>query len=133
MCLKELAILTASAPLPLGCTQTTSDVPDNTDAGKKAINDAIAMSTAMKDFRNGASNDSNFRSKFRPREWRLRGPGDFGYEQGSATQKWTHPQTKKIMMAKGKWVTVFRHHSNGSMRAVADIFNADGTPTVAPK
>jgi hypothetical protein len=31
------------------------------------------------------------------------------------------------MMAKGKWVTVFRQQSDDSMRAVADMFNADGS------
>ena len=51
--------------------------------------------------------------------------GDMAYAQGTATAKFSDPKTKKVMMEEQKWVTVFKKQTDGSWKAVADIFNAD--------
>jgi ketosteroid isomerase-like protein len=88
---------------------------------------------AMRDVMKGASNDPNFSFDSQTTKVVASKAGDFGYAQGTATQTWTDPKTKKVMMTKDKWVTVFRQQNDGSMRAVADMFNADGPPVVATK
>lgn len=51
--------------------------------------------------------------------------GDIAYAQGTVTNRWTDPKTRKAMVEQGKWVTVFKKQADGSWKAVSDIFNAD--------
>jgi ketosteroid isomerase-like protein len=88
---------------------------------------------AMKDVMKGPSNDPNFSFDYQTTKVVASKAGDFGYAQGTATQTWTDPKTKKVMMTKTKWLTIFRQQNDGSMRSVVDMFNADGPPVVATK
>ena len=59
--------------------------------------------------------------------------GDLGYAQGTFTQKATNPKTKKVESRDGKWVTVFKKETDGSWKAVSDIFNFSGPATPVKK
>jgi len=59
--------------------------------------------------------------------------GDYGYAQGTFAQKSTNPKTKKVEAQEGKWVTVFKKETDGSWKAVADIFNFSGPATPVKK
>ena len=50
---------------------------------------------------------------------------DFAYSQGAYTMTTTDPKTKKPMMEKGKYVTVYKMQADGSWKAIEDMFNAD--------
>ena len=58
--------------------------------------------------------------------------GDLAYTQGSLTLTYTDPKTKKAVSEKGKYVEVYMKQADGSWKAVADIYNADG-PAVPVK
>ncbi|MGA8872067.1 MAG: nuclear transport factor 2 family protein [Candidatus Acidiferrales bacterium] len=58
---------------------------------------------------------------------------DYGYAQGTFTQKATNPKTKKVEAREGKWVTVFKKETDGSWKAVSDIFNFSGPATPVKK
>ena len=66
------------------------------------------------------------RSTFRSQKWRFPRRATIGYAQGTFTQKATNPKTKKAEAREGKWVTVFKKETDGSWKAVADIFNFTG-------
>ena len=48
---------------------------------------------------------------------------DMGYTAGSYTMTMTDPKTKKVMTAKGSYVTVFKKQADGTWKAVQDIAN----------
>jgi uncharacterized protein (TIGR02246 family) len=49
--------------------------------------------------------------------------GDVGFTAGSYTMTMTDPKTKKVMSAKGSYVTVFKKQADGSWKAVQDMAN----------
>jgi uncharacterized protein (TIGR02246 family) len=59
--------------------------------------------------------------------------GDFGYSQGSFTQTWTGPKTKKVLTVKGKYVRVYKKQADGSWKVVAEIANEDAPPAPVKK
>lgn len=54
--------------------------------------------------------------------------GDLGYVQGHYTVTATDEKTKKKVMEKGKYVTVYKKQPDSSWKAVQDINNEDETP-----
>lgn len=73
--------------------------------------------------------DPNFAIDIRTDKVEVSKAGDYGYAQGTFTQKATNSKTKKIEMQTGKWVTVFKKEADGPWKAVADIFNFSGPAT----
>ncbi len=51
--------------------------------------------------------------------------GDLGYTQGPYTIAYTDPKTKRKMMEKGNYVTVYKKQADGSWKIVADINTPD--------
>jgi uncharacterized protein (TIGR02246 family) len=88
---------------------------------------------AIKDSLQAAFADPNFGVDTQIAKLEVSKAGDYGYAQGTFVQKATNPKTKKIETQDGKWVTVFKKESDGSWKAVADIFNFTGAATVAKK
>ena len=56
--------------------------------------------------------------------------GDLGYAQGAYTIAYTDPKTKRKMMEKGNYVTVYKKQADGSWKIVADINTPDSENTV---
>jgi uncharacterized protein (TIGR02246 family) len=75
--------------------------------------------------------DKNFSITFASDKVDVAKSGELGYSQGSYNQTSTNPKTKKAVSEKGKYVTVFKKQSDGSWKAVADIFNADAPAATA--
>ncbi|MFZ1203995.1 MAG: DUF4440 domain-containing protein [Candidatus Acidiferrales bacterium] len=88
---------------------------------------------AIKEALQGAFADPNFSIDIRTAKVEVSKAGDYGYAQGTFTQKATNPKTKKVEAQDGKWVTVFKKETDGSWKAVADIFNFDGPATAVKK
>jgi len=59
--------------------------------------------------------------------------GDLAYTRGNYSMTMTDEKTKKPMVEKGKYVTVYRKGADGSWKAIQDINNADGPPMPAGK
>jgi uncharacterized protein (TIGR02246 family) len=97
------------------------DVPVIT--GIAAIKQALQASLA----------DPNFSIDIQTAKVEVSTAGDYGYAQGTFTQKATNPKTKKAETQNGKWVTVFKKETDGSWKAVSDIFNFDGPATPVKK
>ncbi len=57
--------------------------------------------------------------------------GDIAYTQGTYTLMQTDPKTKKPVMEKGKYVTVYKKQTDGSWKAIEDINNADAPATTS--
>lgn len=77
--------------------------------------------------------DPNFFLTFDSTKVEVSKGGDIGYSQGTYTSAITDPKDPKMVATeKGKYVTVFQKGADGSWKAVADINNADGPPTMAP-
>ena len=70
--------------------------------------------------------DKNFSLTFATEKVQASRSGDMAYSQGSCTMTYTEPKTKRAVSEKGKYVTVYMKQTDGSWKAVADIFNADG-------
>ena len=51
--------------------------------------------------------------------------GDVAYTQGTYTMTFTDPKSRRILIEKGKYVTVYKKEPDGSWKAVEDIDNAD--------
>jgi hypothetical protein len=45
----------------------------------------------------------------------------------------TDPKTKKVLIERGKYVTVYKKQADGGWKAVADIDNEDAPPSPAKK
>lgn len=69
--------------------------------------------------------DQNIALSFEASTVEVSKAGDYGYTQGTYTMTTTDPKTKKPMVEKGKYVTVYKKQADGSWKAVADINNAD--------
>jgi uncharacterized protein (TIGR02246 family) len=89
--------------------------------GMAAIKDALKPMVADKGFSITFSSDIVDIAK----------SGDLAYSQGSYSMTSTAAKTKKVMLEKGKYVTVFKKQADGSWKAVADIFNEDAPATPA--
>lgn len=48
---------------------------------------------------------------------------DIGYTAGSYTMTMTDPKTKKVMTAKGSYITVFKKQADGTWKVVQDMAN----------
>jgi uncharacterized protein (TIGR02246 family) len=83
--------------------------------GKPALRAALAAYFA----------DPNFSLSFQSNKAMAAKSGDMVYTQGTYTMTMSDPKTKKPLTDKGKYLTVFTKQSDGSWKAVADIFNSD--------
>jgi uncharacterized protein (TIGR02246 family) len=83
--------------------------------GKAAIKDAIATYFADPNFSLTLQSTRAMASKGR----------DMAYSQGTYTMTRTNPKTKKPMTDKGKYLTVYTKQTDGSWKAVAEMFNSD--------
>ena len=88
---------------------------------------------AIKAAMQGAFADPNFAIDIQIAKVEVSKAGDLGYAQGTFTQKATNPKTKKAEAREGKWVTVFKKETDGSWKAVSDIFNFSGPATPVKK
>ncbi len=91
------------------------------------VNDAPAMSgpDAIKSGVSGMLKDPHLSLTFAPNVVVVAKAGDVAYTQGTYTMTFTDPKNKRILMEKGKYVTVYRKQPDGSWKAVEDIDNAD--------
>ncbi len=88
-----------------------------------------AIKTALE----AAFADPNFSIDIQIAKVEVSNASDLGYAQGTFTQKATNPKTKNAEAREGKWVTVFKKETDGSWKAVADIFNFSGPATPVKK
>ncbi len=93
------------------------------------INGTAAIKEADKPF----LADKNFSVTFASDKVDVAKSGDLGYSQGTMTYTFTDPKTKKVLAVKDKYVTVYKKQTDGSWKAVADIWNEDAPPTPAKK
>ena len=89
----------------------------------------LAIKAAMQ----SAFADPNFSIEIQIAKVEVSKASDIGYAQGTFTQKATNPKTKKVEAREGKWVTVFKKETDGSWKAVSDIFNFTGPATPVKK
>lgn len=75
--------------------------------------------------------DPNVRLTFEASQVEIAKNGDVGYTRGAYSMTMTDPTTKKPVVEKGKYVTIYRKSADGSWKAVQDMNNADGPPTPA--
>jgi ketosteroid isomerase-like protein len=92
------------------------------------LNGSAAIKPAIKEM----VSDPNFALTFGATKVEVSKAGDYAYSQGTYTQTSTDPKTKKAVVEKGKYVTVYKKQADGSWKAVADINNADA-PAAAVK
>jgi len=59
--------------------------------------------------------------------------GDVAYTRGTYTETATDPKSKKVMMEKGTYLTVFAKQADGSWKAVEDINTPSGPSMPAGK
>jgi len=98
-------------------------------ADAPVIKGTAAIKAALKP----ALEDKNFSFTSAPDKVDVAKSGDLGYSQGAYTATFTDPKTKKVLMGKGKSVTVYRKQADGSWKVVADIGNEDAPPAPAKK
>ena len=77
------------------------------------------------------TSDPNFAMAFAATKVEVSKSSDYGYSQGTYTLTTTDAKSKKAMTEKGKYLTVYQKQADGSWKAVADTFNADGPATPA--
>ena len=75
--------------------------------------------------------DQNFALSFAPTRVEADKAGELGYSQGAYRQTLTDPKTGKPFTEDGKFVTVYRKQTDGSWKAVIDIWNP-GPPLSTP-
>ena len=80
---------------------------------------------AIRDGFNQVMRDKNFSLTFTTSAAEVSKGGDLAYTQGTYTMMETDPKTKKPVMEKGKYVTVYKKQADGSWKAIEDINNAD--------
>jgi len=90
-----------------------------------------AITAGLKDF----VSDPNMAITFEAAQVEVSKGGDLAYTRGSYSLTMTDPKTKKPVMEKGKYVTVYKKQADGSWKAVQDINNADApaAPAAAAK
>ena len=69
--------------------------------------------------------DPNLALSFESAQVEVSKGGDLAYTRGTYSMTTTDPKTKKPVVEKGKFVTVYRKLADGSWKAVQDINNAD--------
>ena len=91
------------------------------------LSGASAIKAALKDF----VADPKFTVANQSLKVEVAKSGDVGYTRGAYTTTSTDSKTKKVMVEKGKYVTVFKKQADGSWKAAEDIFNPDAPATPA--
>ena len=84
-----------------------------------------AIGKAMKD----VLADPNWSLALQPVQVEVSRGGDLGYTRGTYVLTATDPASKKAVMEKGRFVTIFRKEADGSWKAVQDINNAEAPAT----
>ena len=69
--------------------------------------------------------DPNFSLTFQSTRAMASKGGDMVYSQGTYSMTMTNPKTKKPMIDKGKFLTIYGKQPDGSWKVVADTFNSD--------
>lgn len=87
-----------------------------------------AITAGLKDF----LSDPNMALTFESAQVEVSKGGDLAYTRGSYSITMTDSKTKKPVVEKGKYVTVYRKQADGSWKAVQDINNADAPAAPAP-
>ena len=79
--------------------------------------------------------DPNLSLKFVNGKTEVAKSGDIGYTQGTYAMTSSDPKTKKAMLEKGRYLTVFAKQADGSWKAVSDMNTPDGpaVPVAAKK
>jgi uncharacterized protein (TIGR02246 family) len=90
--------------------------------GKEAIQ---AMSKTLRDM--------DLDLKFSSTKVDVAKSGDLGYAAGTYTEMATDPKTKRRMMEKGNYVTVYKKQADGAWKIIEDINTADSAPTPVVK
>ncbi len=90
-------------------------------AGAPLMSGKDAIRTGLSQF----LQDKNLSLSFTTASAEVAKSGDMAYTQGTYTLMQTDPRTKKPIMEKGKYVTVYKKQADGSWKAVEDINNAD--------
>ena len=91
------------------------------------VSGGAAIKAALKE----VAADPNFKITNESLKVEVAKSGDIGYTRGTYTATSTDPKTKKVMLEKGKYVTVFKKQADGSWKAAEDIFNPDAPATSA--
>ena len=86
-----------------------------------------AIGKSMKD----VLTDPNWSLALQPVQVEVSKGGDLGYTRGTYVLTATDPTSKKAVMEKGRFVTIFHKEADGSWKAVQDINNAEAP--AAPK
>lgn len=77
--------------------------------------------------------DPNLALTFTASEVEVSKGGDLAYSRGNYSMTTTDEKTKKPVMEKGKYVTVYRKGADGAWKAIEDINNADAPAAPAGK
>jgi len=72
--------------------------------------------------------DPNFAVTFAATKVDVAKSGDLGYTQGPYSLTMSNPKTNAQVTEKGKYLTVYRKHADGTWKAVQDTFMADAPP-----
>lgn len=99
-------------------------VPDFPIASGKA-----AMGGLLKQL----TSDPNLSLTFAATQVEVSKGGDLAYSRGTYSMTTTDEKTKKPVVEKGKYVTVYRKTADGSWKAIQDINNADAPAAPAGK
>jgi uncharacterized protein (TIGR02246 family) len=91
------------------------------------VSDMPAMNgtDAIKSGIGGMLKDPHLSLTFAPTLVVVAKSGDVAYTQGTYTMTFSDPRSKRILIEKGKYVTVYKKEPDGSWKAVEDIDNAD--------
>jgi ketosteroid isomerase-like protein len=76
--------------------------------------------------------DPNFTVEFGANKVEVSKASDYAYSQGTYSSTMTDPKTKKVVVEKGSYVTVFQKQAGGSWKAVQDIAVAEAPAAPAP-
>ncbi len=98
-------------------------------ADQPVINGMTAIKAVMKPM----IADKNFSFTISSEKVNVAKSGDLGYSHGAYTWTMTDPKTKKVLIERGKYVTVYKKQADGGWKAVADIDNEDAPPSPAKK
>jgi ketosteroid isomerase-like protein len=86
---------------------------------------AMNGQSAIKDGLKGMIGDPNLSLVFTNSNVEVAKSSDVAYSRGTYTMTYSDPKTKKKLVEKGKYVTVYNKEPDGTWKAVADINNAD--------
>lgn len=86
-------------------------------------------STAIRQIYANASTDPAFKVTISGKKIDVAASGDMAYSQGTFTEKYTDPKTRKVMTTSGSYLTVYKKQSDGSWKVVEDFAAADPDAT----